>query len=293
MQGMTEFVHTLTKINYLKSLLKVGFGTLDCGSFVNPTAVPQMADTEEIIDEIGSEKGNTRLLVIVANERGAREASAFDAIDDLGFPFSINETFQKRNANSGVEESFTRLQHIKDIADAENKRLVVYLSMAFGNPYGEDYDRDQVLEWAHRVASIGVSVISLADTVGQANTEDISYLFQQMQQQFPHIETGAHFHARPGMWIEKAEQAQIDLAKQLREQGVQETQRLMNTFGGRPAIAGTPDVPTETYETVRGTPAQAAIAANPKLAYAEALNMQSPQSRALLPFLAAEVSWTH
>ena len=207
MQGMTEFVHTLTKINYLKSLLKAGFGTLDCGSFVNPAAVPQMADTEEIIDEIGSDKGNTRLLVIVANERGAREASAFEAIDDLGFPFSINETFQKRNANSGVEESFTRLQHIKDIADAENKRLVVYLSMAFGNPYGEDYDRDQVLEWARRVAGIGVSVISLADTVGQAKIEDIAYLFQQMQQQFPTIETGAHFHARPGMWMAKAEEA--------------------------------------------------------------------------------------
>jgi hydroxymethylglutaryl-CoA lyase len=207
MQGVAHAITYTEKVRFIRSLLACGFDTLDCGSFVNPAAVPQMADTADVLEQISDEKGNTRLLVIVANERGAREALAFDGIDDLGFPFSVNETFQLRNANSTIDEAYVRLAHIQELATQSNKKVVAYLSMAFGNPYGETYDRETVLYWADKIEQLGISTISLADTVGSAKIEDVSYLFSHLIRQFPHVEFGAHFHARPGEWIPKIQAA--------------------------------------------------------------------------------------
>lgn len=207
MQGLPYHVPASEKTVYLNSLLQCGFHTLDCGSFVNPSAVPQMADTAEVLKAIGNHKGNTRLLVIVANERGAKNASAFEAIDDLGFPLSINQTFQLRNTNTQIENAYDRLGKICDTADAFNKNVVAYISMAFGNPYGDIYHRDDVLLWTEKLIQLGIKTISLADTVGSAKSEDITYLFNHIHAQWPELETGAHFHSRPNLWAEKVEAA--------------------------------------------------------------------------------------
>jgi hydroxymethylglutaryl-CoA lyase len=203
MQGVSHHIPHSDKIRFIRSLLKCNFHTLDCGSFVSAAAVPQMADTPEVLDQIMDEKGNTRLLVIVANERGAREALAFDGIDDLGFPFSVNETFQLRNANSNMEIAYKRLENIQNIAVQNNKSVVAYLSMAFGNPYGDPYDRDVVLEWSDKIYSLGIRTISLADTVGSAKTEDVQYLFSHLISQRKDVEFGAHLHAIPDAWPAK------------------------------------------------------------------------------------------
>lgn len=207
MQGLSNLIPTATKVEYLKLLLKCGFDTLDCGSFVNPSAVPQMADTAEVLTALGDDLSGTKLLVIVANERGAVRAAAFPQVRYIGYPFSLNETFQRRNTNSGKQDAFMRLQTIRDIAMASGKEVVAYISMAFGNPYGEPYEREEVLEWAHRMAAEGIRIISLADTVGSAEEADIRYLFTAMAQQLPGVETGAHFHARPGQWLQKIQPA--------------------------------------------------------------------------------------
>ncbi|MBS3914618.1 MAG: hydroxymethylglutaryl-CoA lyase [Bacteroidetes bacterium] len=203
MQGVEHHIPVPEKVHYMKLLLQCGFDTLDCGSFVNPGAVPQMADTAEVLDSITEEKGNTKLLVIVANERGAREASVFEGIDYLGFPFSINETFQLRNANSTINEAFNRLSRIQEIAVQSGKKTVAYLSMAFGNPYGEKYDREDIFKWTEKFKSIGIDIISLADTVGSAKTEDVTYLYNNLVKQHPDIEFGAHFHAHADAWMPK------------------------------------------------------------------------------------------
>lgn len=207
MQGMRHLIPAKNKIAYIRQLLKCGFDTLDCGSFVNPAAVPQMADTGEVLEAISDFKGSNKLLVIVANERGAVRAASFPQIDYLGFPFSLNETFQRRNTNSGKQDAFFQLLKINQIALAAGKKTVAYISMAFGNPYGEEYNREEVLVWAEKMAGEGIDIISLADTVGNANTEDIRFLFSEMSKRLPHIETGAHFHARPLEWNEKIETA--------------------------------------------------------------------------------------
>lgn len=203
MQGLGYMVPTEQKIAYLQQLLACGFHTLDCGSFVSPKAVPQMADSGEVLDAISVSKGNTRLLTIVANERGARQAAGYAAVDDLGFPFSINETFQQRNANSTILEAFERLKQIHEIALGHNKSTVAYISMAFGNPYGDQYDRDTVLYWVEKIADLGIQTISLADTVGSAKTEDVAYCFSKVSNHWPNLNIGAHFHARPGEWSNK------------------------------------------------------------------------------------------
>ena len=207
MQGIQQFIPTDVKVDYLKKLLACGFHTLDCGSFVNPSAVPQMADTAEVLNQIGNDKGNTKLLVIVANERGAARAIAYPMVNYLGYPFSVNETFQRRNTNSSTTDAFIRMRKIHELAHIAGKELVVYISMAFGNPYGEEYNRDAVIEWADRIVKEGIKTISLADTVGQAKTEDISYLFSVLSQRHPQVVFGAHFHARPDAWQNKVEAA--------------------------------------------------------------------------------------
>src|SRR5436190_15156536 len=168
MQGWKNFIPTEKKIEYINSLLKVGFDTIDFGSFVSAKAIPQMADTAEVVRSLESGVSNSKLLAIVANLRGAEEASVFDQINYLGFPFSVSETFQHRNTNSSIEESLKRVEEIQDICIYKQKQLVIYISMGFGNPYGDPYSEEIVFEWVNRLTGMGIKIISLADTVGVA-----------------------------------------------------------------------------------------------------------------------------
>ena len=197
MQGIKTFIPTAVKIQYLTTLLRQGFDVLDCGSFVNPESIPQMADTAEVIQAISEVETNTELLVIVANERGALRAVAYPKIKYLGFPLSVSETFQKRNTNASREEAFRRLARIQDIAVASGKEVVAYLSMAFGNPYGDDWSAQEVAEWASKIASLGIRTISLSDTIGSANGETLGELFEVIQDRLPHVKVGVHLHASP------------------------------------------------------------------------------------------------
>jgi hydroxymethylglutaryl-CoA lyase len=207
MQGIKTFIPTAVKIQYLTTLLQQGFDVLDCGSFVNPESIPQMADTAEVIQAISEIETKTKLLVIVANERGALRAVAYPKIKYLGFPLSVSETFQKRNTNASREEAFRRLARIQDIAVASGKEVVAYLSMAFGNPYGDDWSSKEVAEWASKIASLGIRIISLSDTVGTANAEQLGDLFSEIHDRLPHVEVGVHLHAKPNEWLAKVEAA--------------------------------------------------------------------------------------
>ena len=207
MQGIKTFIPTAVKIQYLTTLLRQGFDVLDCGSFVNPESIPQMADTVEVIQAISEVDTNTELLVIVANERGALRAVAYPKIKYLGFPLSVSETFQKRNTNASREEAFRRLARIQDIAVASGKEVVAYLSMAFGNPYGDEWSSKEVAEWASKIASLGIRIISLSDTVGTANAEQLGDLFSEIHDRLPHVEVGVHLHAKPNEWLAKVEAA--------------------------------------------------------------------------------------
>ena len=207
MQGIKTFIPTAVKIQYLTTLLHQGFDVLDCGSFVNPESIPQMADTAEVIQAISEIETNTKLLVIVANERGALRAVAYPKIKYLGFPLSVSETFQKRNTNASREEAFRRLARIQDIAVASGKEVVAYLSMAFGNPYGDDWSSKEVAEWASKIASLGIRIISLSDTVGTANAEQLGDLFSEIHDRLPYVEVGVHLHAKPNEWLAKVEAA--------------------------------------------------------------------------------------
>lgn len=203
MQGIKTFIPTAIKIQYLKSLLQQGFDVLDCGSFVNPESIPQMADTAEVIQAISEVETKTELLVIVANERGALRAVAYPKIKYLGFPLSVSETFQKRNTNASREEAFRRLARIQDIAVASGKEVVAYLSMAFGNPYGDDWSAQEVADWASKIASLGIRTISLADTIGSADGRALGELFEVIQHRLPHVAIGVHLHAIPMASLEK------------------------------------------------------------------------------------------
>ncbi len=207
MQGIKTFIPTEVKVAYLKTLLAQGFDVLDCGSFVNPESIPQMADTAEVIQAISEVETETKLLVIVANERGALRAVAYPKIKYLGFPLSVSETFQKRNTNASREEAFRRLARIQDIAVASGKEVVAYLSMAFGNPYGDEWSPQEVAEWASKIASLGIRTLSLADTVGSANGDDLGKLFEIIQHRLPHIILGVHLHANPSESLEKVKAA--------------------------------------------------------------------------------------
>lgn len=239
MQGLKHVITTDKKVQYLKQLLQCGFDTLDCGSFVNPAAVPQMADTAEVLELLGRDLKNTKLLVIVANERGAVRAASFPQVSYLGFPFSLNETFQRRNTNSGKDDAFIKLLKINEIAKAAGKKTVAYISMAFGNPYEEPYNRNEVLEWALKMAAEGIEIISLADTVGNAAETDIDYLFKLLGKEIPHVELGAHFHAKPHEWLAKIKPAW--------NSGCRRFDGAMLGFGGCPFAKDdlTGNIPTE------------------------------------------------
>jgi hydroxymethylglutaryl-CoA lyase len=195
MQGWPDFIPTEKKINYLNSLLQVGFDSLDFGSFVSPKAIPQMADSKVVVEKLVPGNSKTRLLAIVANVRGAAEAAAYGQIQDLGFPFSISDTFQKRNTHSSTQSSLMTVMDMLEICRQKDKRLVVYISMAFGNPYGDPWSGEIAVEWIHKLVKMGVSVISLADTVGLATTEQVYNLTQSVTSEFPEVETGVHLHS--------------------------------------------------------------------------------------------------
>ena len=193
MQGLHDFIPTETKINYINTLLECGFDTIDFGSFVSPKAIPQMCDTADVLD--GLNDSESKLLAIVANERGASDASSFDRIQHLGYPFSVSEEFQKRNTNATIEESFSRVEGIREIAAKSDKELVLYLSMGFGNPYGEDWHPDIVAKWSEKLfEELDVKILALSDTIGVANKEIVTDLFLTLINALPEVEFGAHLH---------------------------------------------------------------------------------------------------
>jgi len=207
MQGIKDFIPTELKAKYVNSLLKVGFHTIDFGSFVSPKAVPQMADTAELVKKLDMDASRSHLLAIILNERGARDASAFEEIRYLGYPFSVSETFQQRNGNSTIVESMDRLKRIREVAENKDKEVVVYLSMAFGNPYGDPWSPEIVAEWAEKITELDIQILSLADTVGLASPNEIEALCRMMIREFPENTVGAHLHAAPSNRRAKLEAA--------------------------------------------------------------------------------------
>jgi len=243
MQGIKPFIPTTEKVNYLQFLLQVGFHSLDFGSFVSSRAVPQMRDTADVLDQLDLSKTKTKLLVIVANLRGAETALNFEQIEYIGFPFSISENFQMRNTHKTISESLYSLEQIKELTDKSNKTLVLYLSMGFGNPYGDPWSVDVVSQWVERLAQMEIEIISLSDTVGQAVPEDITYLYSTLIPTFPAIEFGAHFHTHPNRGYEKLTAAF--------DAGCRRFDGVIHGFGGCPmasdALVG--NMPTEKLVT--------------------------------------------
>ncbi|HEX6915580.1 MAG TPA: hydroxymethylglutaryl-CoA lyase [Chitinophagaceae bacterium] len=207
MQGWKNIIPTADKVRYLNALLRVGFDTIDFGSFVSAKAIPQMADTKEVIPGLELQNSRSRLLAIVANLRGAGDAVQYDEISFLGFPFSISPTFQLKNTNSTIEESLGRVEEIQDLCIKHGKQLVVYLSMGFGNPYGDEYNAAVLLKWAEEMVKREVGIISLADTVGLATPDQISYAVKTLRGQYPDTTIGVHLHATPSGWRSKLEAA--------------------------------------------------------------------------------------
>jgi hydroxymethylglutaryl-CoA lyase len=207
MQGLAEFIPTDKKIIYINQLLKVGFDTIDFGSFVSPKSIPQMRDTAEVLKQLDVQHTKTKLLAIVANTRGAEEACAFDQIHYLGFPLSISETFQQRNTNKSIVEALNTVNEIQDLCKKHGKQQVVYISMGFGNPYGDPYDVEIVSKFADILSTLEIEIISLSDTIGVSEPEQIHYLFNSLTKSFPKIEFGAHLHSTPLTRLEKIEAA--------------------------------------------------------------------------------------
>lgn len=226
MQGIKQMIPTDLKVNYINSLLKVGFDTIDFGSFVSPKAIPQMQDTADVLKRLDLSTTKSKLLAIIANTRGAQDACKFDEIRYLGFPFSISETFQQRNTNSSIAESLIRVEEIQNLCVQHKKELVVYISMAFGNPYGDDWNSEIVINWTKKLSELGVKIIALSDTIGVSNRENISYLFSNIIPEFKNVEIGAHLHSTK----EKA-QEKIDAAF---KSGCQRFDVAIHGFGGCP-----------------------------------------------------------
>ncbi len=240
MQGIIEFIPTDLKAFYINQLLKCGFDTIDFGSFVSPKAIPQMRDTADVLSKLDLSDSDSKLLAIIANERGAEEACSFHEIHYLGYPFSVSEEFQKRNTNSTIEETLKRVEFIQNKTVLSGKKLVIYLSMGFGNPYGEYWSPDIVLKWTERLVSLfGIEIISISDTIGSAKKEDISFLFKTLIPELPQIEFGAHMHVRP----ENAKEI-IDTAYQA---GCRRFDSAIRGFGGCPMAKDvlTGNMPTE------------------------------------------------
>lgn len=207
MQGWKKMIPTRQKIEYINTLLQVGFHTIDFGSFVSPKAIPQMADTKDVISKLDLNNTSSALLAIVANVRGAEETIAYEQITYLGFPFSISPTFQQRNTNSTIEESLIRVEDIQELCIKSNKQLVIYLSMGFGNPYGDEYNQEILLKWAEEMVQRDIRVISLADTVGVATPQQITFALDTLIPKYPNTTIGVHLHASPTNWKPKLEAA--------------------------------------------------------------------------------------
>jgi hydroxymethylglutaryl-CoA lyase len=203
MQGIRDWIPTEAKVQYIQSLLRCGFHTIDFGSFVSPRAIPQMKDTTEVLRSLDLSGRTSKLLAIVANVRGATDAVNFQQIDYLGYPFSISENFQMRNTHKTIEQSVDILEEILDLAAKHDKEVVTYLSMGFGNPYGDPWNVEIVGEWAERLSAMGVRILSLSDTIGSSTPQIIHYLFTELIPAYPHIEFGAHLHTTPSTWYEK------------------------------------------------------------------------------------------
>ncbi|MEL6355907.1 MAG: hydroxymethylglutaryl-CoA lyase [Bacteroidota bacterium] len=226
MQGLHEFIPTETKATYLQALLACGFDTLDFGSFVSPKAIPQMRDTAEVLAQLDLTKTTTKLLAIVANRRGAVAALSHPEIDYLGYPFSVSETFQLRNTNATLEESCERVAQIQELTLNAGKQLVLYLSMGFGNPYGDPWNVEVVEQWVSKLAEWGIKIFQLSDTIGVGSPENISYLFSNLIPRYPDLEFGAHLHTTPNTWQPKIQAAA--------EAGCQRFDGALRGFGGCP-----------------------------------------------------------
>jgi len=239
MQGIKTFIPTARKVTYIQSLLRVGFDTIDFGSFVSPKAIPQMQDTAEVLAQLDLSQTRSKLLAIIANTQGAIAASQHQPIQYLGFPFSISENFQMRNTHKTIAESLVTLQEILEIADKSNKEVVTYLSMGFGNPYGDPWSMEIVGEWTEKLSNMGVKILSLSDTVGSSTPEVIQYLFSHLIPKYPKIEFGAHLHTTPDKWFEK-----IDAAY---NSGCRRFDGAIQGFGGCPMAKDvlTGNMPTE------------------------------------------------
>jgi hydroxymethylglutaryl-CoA lyase len=207
MQGIKDFIPTAAKVRYINSLLKVGFDTIDFGSFVSPKAIPQMRDTAEVLSKLDLSKTQSKLLAIVANVRGAEDAAQFEEINYLGYPFSISENFQMRNTSQTIDQSIKTLDAILSLSAKSKKEVVAYLSMGFGNPYGDPWNAEIVSNWTERLSNMGVKILSLSDTIGSSKPKVITYLFSHLIQAYPNIEFGAHLHTTPTTWYEKVDAA--------------------------------------------------------------------------------------
>ena len=251
MQGIKPFIPTEKKVAYIQALLRVGFDSIDFGSFVSPKAIPQMQDTAEVLSQLDLSQTNSKLLAIIANTQGAKLASVHSEIQYLGFPFSISENFQMRNTHKTIAESLVTLQEILEIADHTNKEVVAYLSMGFGNPYGDPWNVEIVGEWTSKLADMGVKILSLSDTVGSSAPDVISYLFSNLIPAYPNVEFGAHLHTTPDKWFEK-----IDAAYKA---GCRRFDGAIQGFGGCPMATDnlTGNMPTEkllSYFTAEKAP---------------------------------------
>lgn len=226
MQGITHFIPTNIKAAYINQLLKVGYDTIDFGSFVSPKAIPQMKDTADVLSKLELSASSPKLLAIIANARGAEDAVQFDEITYLGYPFSVSQTFQLRNTNATIEESLVRVEEIQNIAAKNNKKTVIYLSMGFGNPYGDIWSVEICQQWVDQLAEMDVRIMALSDTIGIATPESIAYLFKHLIPPYPDVEFGAHLHTQPLNWF-----AKIDAAYQ---SGCRRFDTAIKGYGGCP-----------------------------------------------------------
>jgi hydroxymethylglutaryl-CoA lyase len=242
MQGIKTLIPTELKVEYINQLLKVGFDTIDFGSFVSPKAIPQMQDTAKVLDMLDLSAGNTDLLAIIANLRGAQDACAFEEITYLGFPFSISETFQQRNTNASIEESLLRVEEIQRLCLKKKKKLLVYISMAFGNPYGDAWHADIAIDWCKRLDRLGIKHLALADTTGSSTPETISQLFGALLPELTKTQLGAHLHSTKDKSLEKIKAAY--------ESGCRNFDVAIHGFGGCPMAADdlTGNIATEDLE---------------------------------------------
>ncbi len=246
MQGRHDFIPTKVKAAYLQSLLACGFDTLDFGSFVSPKAIPQMRDTAEVLGQLDLSRTNTKLLAIVANRRGAEAALVHPEIDYLGYPFSVSETFQLRNTNATLAESLERVKQIQELTLARGKEMVLYLSMGFGNPYGDPWNVEVVEQWVSQLADVGIRIFQLSDTIGVSAPASISYLFSNLIPRYPELEIGAHLHTTPSTWEEKIAAAATA--------GCRRYDGAIRGFGGCPMAKDelTGNMPTENLFTYFG-----------------------------------------